>query len=76
MKHLIMSQEASRYRETYLTSTSPDRNFYKPMGLRKDNFFMNRYVQMAHHTNLDDFSVFCVHQSQRESFMYRYINPL
>jgi len=63
MKHLIMSPEASGYRETYLTSTSLDRDFYKSMSLREDDFFMNRYVQRVHHTNLDDFSFFCVHQS-------------
>jgi hypothetical protein len=89
MKHRNMSLEASGYRETwetYLISTSPDRNFYKSMSLKKDNFFINRYVQRAHHTNLDVFFFFFfVHQPQRESFkrtssdmeyfIYKYINP-
>ncbi len=55
------------------------------MNLRKDNFFMNHYVQKAHHTNLYVFFFFCVHQPQREYFkrrssdmeyfIYKYINP-
>jgi hypothetical protein len=69
MKHLNMSPEASGYRETsetYLKSTSPDRNFYKSMGLRKDNLFMNNYVQRAHHTNLDVFYfLLCSSTSER-----------
>jgi hypothetical protein len=88
MKHLNMSPEASGYRETweaYLIATSPDKSFYKSMGLRSNNFFMNRYVRRAYHTNLDVFSFFCVHQHQREYykksssdieyFIYKYINP-
>jgi hypothetical protein len=73
-----MSPEASGYRErweTYLISNSLDRNFYKSMSLREDDFFMNCYVQKAHHTNLDDFSFFRVYQSQEEYLIYKYINP-
>jgi hypothetical protein len=65
MKHLNMSSEASGYRETwetYLISTSSDRNFLQINGFKKENFFINRYVQRAHHTNLVVFFFFCVHQ--------------
>jgi hypothetical protein len=71
MKHLNESPEGNEYRETweaYLICKTPDRSFYKDMGLRKNNFFMNRYAQRAHHTNLDIFSFFCFHEKQKDFF--------
>jgi hypothetical protein len=58
MKHLNESPEENRYRqpyEAYLICKSPNRSFYKSMGLRKNNFFMNCYIQKAHPTNFDIF---------------------
>ncbi|CAF4300227.1 unnamed protein product [Rotaria sp. Silwood2] len=88
MKHLSTAPEASGYRETweaFLISTSPDRSVYKSMKLRKNNFFINRYIRRVHHTNLDVFSFFCIHQNQRdyfkrsslniERFIHKYIFP-
>jgi hypothetical protein len=87
MKHLNESPEGSEYRETwesYLISTPPDKGFYKSMGIRKNNFFMNRYTQRAYHTNLDVFSFFCIHKCQKDyfkkshsdvnDFIYKYIS--
>ena len=45
-KQLIESPEGNKHRETSeacLISKSPEENFYKSIGVRKTNFFINRY---------------------------------
>ncbi len=87
MNHLNESPEGSGYRETweaYLISTAPDISFYKSMGIRKNNLFINRYTQRAYHTNLDVFSFFCIHECQKDyfkrsssnvkNFIHKYVN--
>ena len=69
MKHIIESPEGNEYAETweaYLICTSQNKDFYKSMGLRCDNLFMNRLAQRAHHTNLDLFSFLCTHEHQKD----------
>ena len=66
-RHLIESSEGNEYRETweaYLISKAPDEKFYKSVGVRKNNFFMNRYRERAHDTNTDIFTFFCVQEKQ------------
>ena len=88
MKHLNESSEGNEYRETwdaYLNHKVADKRIYNSMGLRKNNFYINRYVQRVHHTNLDVFSFFCEHQHQKDyfkntlfnikRFIYKYIEP-
>ena len=86
MKHLNESSEGNEYRQTwdaYLNHIVADKRIYNSMGLRKNNFYINRYVQRVHHTNLDVSSFFCEHQHQKDylksmvfnikSFIYKYI---
>jgi hypothetical protein len=71
MKHLNESSEGNGYRETweaYLICKSSDKRLYNSMGLRTDNFFINRLVQRAYHTNLDVFLFFNTHERQKDFF--------
>lgn len=71
IKHLNESPEGNEYREiweAYMIINSTDKNFYKSMGLRRNNFFMNRLVQKAQYTNLDIFSFFNTHECQKDYF--------
>jgi hypothetical protein len=87
MKHLIDSPERNEYRETwkaYLIYKTSDRSFYKSMD-KKKTFFMNRYAQSTHHTNLDLFSFFCFYEQQKDffkrshadvkNFIQKYVDP-
>jgi len=71
MKHLNESPEGKEYIETweaYLICKKQDGSLCKSIGFRKNNFFINRYAQRAHHTNLDISSFFCFYEKQKDFF--------
>lgn len=71
MKHLNESPEGREYRETweaYLIIKTAEKSLFKSLSLRKNNFFMNRLIQKAQHTNLEVFSFFCIQEKQKEYF--------
>ncbi len=87
-KHLGTSQEALDYQQTweaFLIATSPNREYYKSMGFRKNSVFPNRLAARAHHLNLDLFTLFSIHENQYaifrksssvlERFVYKYLYP-
>jgi hypothetical protein len=71
VSHLERSNEATQYQQTwtaYLAVKSPEKLWYKNMGFRKNNFFLNRLTQRAVHSK-NDWSIFCVnHKRQHEYF--------
>jgi hypothetical protein len=69
--HLEKADEATQYQKTwtaYLAAKSPDKIWYKTMGFRKNNFFLNRLSIRALHSK-NDWMDFCVnHRRQHEYF--------
>lgn len=55
-KHLESSAEANQYQNTYISyliSKNPQKSWYLSLGMRKNNKFLNRLAQKAHHSKID-----------------------
>jgi hypothetical protein len=66
-KHLDVAHEAILYRQTLnalLIATSPNKDYYRSCGFRKNSIFPNRLMERAHHTYLDFLTFTDVHSRQ------------
>ncbi|CAF3364924.1 unnamed protein product [Rotaria socialis] len=69
--HLETANEATQYQHTwtaYLAAKPPDKIWYRSMGLRKNNFFLNRPSARAQHSKNDWISFRDNHKKQHEYF--------
>lgn len=73
LKHLENSHEASQYQRTfnaYLAARSLQKDWYKNMGLRKNNPFLNRLSLRAKHSKIDIIDFLNIHQRQYGYFKH------
>ncbi|CAM4841450.1 unnamed protein product [Rotaria magnacalcarata] len=71
--NLDNSIEATNYQHTwtaYLAAKTPSKEMYKSMGLRKNNFFLNRLSKRAEHSKNDWISFRENHREQHEYFKH------
>ena len=54
--HLDQAREATQFQQTftaYITAKSPEKSWYHPMSLRKNNRLLKRLNERAKHTKID-----------------------
>ncbi|CAM4834808.1 unnamed protein product, partial [Rotaria magnacalcarata] len=65
--HLDQAHEATHFQQTftaYIISKSPDKDWYLPMGLRKNNKFLKRLSERAKHAKIDLAGFFSIQKEQ------------